>query len=962
MDGINDVTRSFNFADLPCPPSTLAFDPMVPNPLQGNTQALSAFIQSYHPRILAPHQSILDLDPAWNSSNCEIIDVGQGYDPPRPLVPATGWFDDATAANDDPLATTTPPVPQSSLTPPGSQATLTDSLKLQSVPTTKITHPDPVPDPRAPSKGNPRESPELDPPAPPDRPATDSPEITKTIFVKSTAAPVPHPVEQPPDLQPVVAGGLTLIPAQASPASRPSPLGVVIGGLTLTAPKSTPNPVRPQPLPAHLSPLPIAAPKGSALFHTASKLVIVGGFTFTPVQSDLSREHSPSNVVAGSSADHLGDLNAIPLSPLIVGGVTLDSPDSTPFPTRTTDTGNVVFQNGENIQPQQGLVITVGRQTGQLVQVGPSTAVFGSHTLTIGSASANIGGTPASLGPSEFAVGSSKFALSPTAPSYQLPHVVVGNKMPSSDPAMFLVDGQTLSRGGSAVTVSNTKLSFGSAGLHIGTSFVPIESLLPQPLADEQSDVGSKQIFNIAGNTFTPNPIAFPVAGTTVVQGSQAVTIANTPVSFGPSGLQIGGSIIPNESLLPKSGPEVQSPELEPLVFSVAGTRISQGGPGITISGTSISFGSLGLVVGTKTMPLTPNEIPFAPKTATQQGSIYSIGGNVVTQGGPAITVSGTRISLGPTALVIGSSTVKLPSLTQFKFKGSMITPNPTGFPIAGTTLHPGGAAITISGTRISLGTVGLVIGSQTVPLPTASPTVFFIGSNTITANRAGISLAGTTLFPGGPGITVSGTPVSLGDSDLVIGSHTYQLPPLQSVFTIGGQVITANPTGFPIRGTTLQPNDPVITISGTKVSLGPSDLVIGSSTFVLPPKPYIFTTDGQVFTELPGELAFGGKTISAGGPGVTISGLAISEGSSFVVIGSETLRFPASTKSPRRTKPTSTSRAAMMTSTDIIGTQTRPPASASSTSTAIKAYPGFMNLASSLLFFTLLVSILVYI
>ncbi|KAL6720916.1 hypothetical protein ACLMJK_000015 [Lecanora helva] len=63
-------TQSFNFADLPCPPASINWDPTKP----------------YNP-ILAPPQYIFDLDPAF--STC-IPGAFQGIDPPRPVVSAAG--------------------------------------------------------------------------------------------------------------------------------------------------------------------------------------------------------------------------------------------------------------------------------------------------------------------------------------------------------------------------------------------------------------------------------------------------------------------------------------------------------------------------------------------------------------------------------------------------------------------------------------------------------------------------------------------------------------------------------------------------------------------------------------------------------------------------------------------------------------------------------------------------------
>ena len=73
------ATRSFNFADLPCPPASIPWDGSSP----------------YKPRI-APPSYLKNLDPAF--ANC-IAGEGQGVDPPIPFPPGsdTGYkrsFDD----------------------------------------------------------------------------------------------------------------------------------------------------------------------------------------------------------------------------------------------------------------------------------------------------------------------------------------------------------------------------------------------------------------------------------------------------------------------------------------------------------------------------------------------------------------------------------------------------------------------------------------------------------------------------------------------------------------------------------------------------------------------------------------------------------------------------------------------------------------------------------------------------
>lgn len=146
--------------------------------------------------------------------------------------------------------------------------------------------------------------------------------------------------------------------------------------------------------------------------------------------------------------------------------------------------------------------------------------------------------------------------------------------------------------------------------------------------------------------------------------------------------------------------------------------------------------------------------------------------------------------------------------------------------------------------------------------------------------------------------ITVSGTPISLGFSNLVIGTETLALPtspPSESTVVIAGQTFTAHPTGLTIDGKTLSPGGSAITISGTRISLGSSQIQIGTRSFALSSLPYatappVLTIDGQTLTANPSGFSIGGLELSPGGPRITISGTPISLASTAIVIGTSTI------------------------------------------------------------------------
>ena len=71
-----------------------------------------------------------------------------------------------------------------------------------------------------------------------------------------------------------------------------------------------------------------------------------------------------------------------------------------------------------------------------------------------------------------------------------------------------------------------------------------------------------------------------------------------------------------------------------------------------------------------------------------------------------------------------------------------------------------------------------------------------------------------------------------------MLGTSTISLSSPSSnpaILTVGGQTFTAAPSGFVVAGTAVVPGGPVVTISGTPVSLDPKGtLHVGSSAIPL--------------------------------------------------------------------------------------------------------------------------------
>lgn len=349
-------------------------------------------------------------------------------------------------------------------------------------------------------------------------------------------------------------------------------------------------------------------------------------------------------------------------------------------------------------------------------------------------------------------------------------------------------------------------------------------------------------------------PVALGVIGSqTIIQGSAPIALDYTPVALGPSATVVGANTI--------TLPPVNVAVTTPAVYSFGGVAVTQGGAPVTISGTEYSLGPSFVVEGTKTIPISsaaPSNpvLTIAGQTITANPTGLSIGGSSVSSNAPAITVLGTVVSLNPSAVIIGSSTKPFlgPAATSsvLTLGSHTFTALPAsaggGFLIDEATLLPGSSAIIISGTTYTLNSASsLVIGTSTIPLATASPKpaasngMLTAGDVAFTPlDSTAVLVNDTTLFLSGPALTE--------DSTILSDSSTYAFAvpasnaavtttgdaAMPSVFTIDGGTFTASGKGLAIDGTAVFQGSSAVTISGTPISLGPTGLMIGTSTVPL--------------------------------------------------------------------------------------------------------------------------------
>ena len=322
------------------------------------------------------------------------------------------------------------------------------------------------------------------------------------------------------------------------------------------------------------------------------------------------------------------------------------------------------------------------------------------------------------------------------------------------------------------------------------------------------------------------------------------------------------------------------------------------------------------------------------------------IGDQTFSPGSTPVVVAGTTHSIAAPAgtIFINGQAVSrppdsAPSQSLVISIGSQIVPfsiNSASETVMGSqTLQPESPIIIASHTIVadpSAGHGGILVDGQPTILPSVesdthdgqsspAPSSLTVGGQTITTNDIGQLMVGSqTLRNGGPAIFISGTPVSVAPASQITvdGSTLLISPPSPTIVqqvTIGGHVMTTNSAGdYMIGSSVLHAGSPAITISGTPVSLDASgsQIIIGSSTVQLAPPvtpmpglqigdhtiPYFINSASEV-------IIAGSKTLSPGGPPVTISNTPISLVSSGdqLLVGSSTVDInPSSTLVPSPT------------------------------------------------------------
>lgn len=198
----------------------------------------------------------------------------------------------------------------------------------------------------------------------------------------------------------------------------------------------------------------------------------------------------------------------------------------------------------ETPAPTQAAVFTVG-SSAYTVLGAPGMFVFGHNTMTPGQVIVESG-TTISDASSALIVGTSTIYLSSVnaaAGSWMGAVITDGSAVYTAvelADGAAVVDGTTLSSGGSALTINGHVMSDASSGLVVdGTNTALFSDIRPQITSQTMFTIGS-QIFTavqVPGETGVAE-----VDGMTLSVGGPAITIGGQLVTDGPSGVVIGGT------------------------------------------------------------------------------------------------------------------------------------------------------------------------------------------------------------------------------------------------------------------------------------------------------------------------------------------------------------------------------------------------------------------------------------
>ncbi|KAL2040633.1 hypothetical protein N7G274_006612 [Stereocaulon virgatum] len=496
-------------------------------------------------------------------------------------------------------------------------------------------------------------------------------------------------------------------------------------------------------------------------------------------------------------------------------------------------------------------------------------------------------------------------------------------------------------------------------GANVPVPNIPaVNEPIPAPAvkANNRIVVASPSPVVIAGNTAAPAANGgVVIASSTYLPGSHA-TVGGNVVSVGTNNIVQDGAIqnIPQQA------------EPTPVLVGSNSIQAASGGgviiagstyqPGqqAQVAGTPFSVGPSNIIVGSSTHAI-PNVVPAVAATPTPTPVL--VGGNSIAnapgggvviasstyQPGVQAQVSGTPISVGTDNIVVDSSTLALPKpplATPVLVAGQSIVKAANGGVVIASSTYLPGAVTQISETPISVGIDTVLINNKPYAFPTApapnaaqdaaqalapvpAPSLIpiLVGSQSIVKGSGGGIVVGSSTVVPGAQTTIQGHVVIAGTNNVIIDGNNYALPSAagetlqqqapaveqpqrQIPAQVGEQPIARASNGGIMIGTSTLNQGAQVTISGTVVSAGATNIALGGITYALPssagtvlqtPAPQsqpqlapVEIAGNSIARASDGGIVIGTSTIASGSQAF-ISGIVISAGATNVALGSNT-------------------------------------------------------------------------
>lgn len=255
--------------------------------------------------------------------------------------------------------------------------------------------------------------------------------------------------------------------------------------------------------------------------------------------------------------------------------------------------------------------------------------IINSQTFSPGGSTVNVNGLPYSLAslttpPPIFSSILSAISLN------NIPILTINGRTYTADSAsQYIVDGQTLTPGGSAITINNILYSLppSADALISGSSTIPLDprktpdpAVLSMLSAAGIIDKNPTHTYTIDGIPITGNPSTLAVGGATMRPGSPPITVSGHTLSLATAGLLVvdghTSELAADVSLiLPENGQTYTVDGITLIgnanALEAGSMTLTPGSPPLTLSGHTLCLATGGaLIVDGRTSTLAPANLP----------------------------------------------------------------------------------------------------------------------------------------------------------------------------------------------------------------------------------------------------------------------------------------------------------------------------------------------------------------